>query len=509
MAQASGSIAPATARWLPTGVLEFLGRFDDQVKIRGFRVEPGDIESHLADHPDLRETAVVAAADGQRLVAYVTASNGRMPADSELRQFLKGRLPEYMIPAAFVPLPTIPRTPGGKVDRRALPTPNSVPQERQYTAPRTATEQAIARIWQQVLDVERVGIDDGFFDLGGHSLLAMQIVARIRDQLGVELPLRLVFDEPTVANLAARVDATASNARQSTIPTVPRDGPMPLSFAQERLWFLDQLESGSAFYNIAGAIHLHGPIDPDTLRRALCELVRRHETLRTTFDSHDDRPVQFIAADVDIPLPLTDLCRRPNAECESEQRRIAEAEARQPFDLQVGPLLRLRLLRIAEDDHILLTTMHHIISDGWSIEVLVREAMALYEAFVHHQPSPLPPLPVQYADYAQWQRDAAHHDERESQTRLLEGATPRVAGSRSPNRSAAPGRAIVPRGFTRIRDARRSGNCASPIWPTAKMSRHTRSYLRRFNRCCTDIRGRTILRSAHRSRAATESNSKD
>jgi len=343
----------------------------------------------------------------------------------ELRRHLQQKLPEYMIPAAFVLLEALPLTANGKVDRRALARfggARSAPQ-REYTAPRTPTERWLAAIWADVLGVERVGVHDDFFELGGHSLLATQVVSRVRQRLDFELPLRLLFEEPTVATLAAGIDRACQAAAMgacnsvgpefvSTAPSIERisrDGDLPLSFAQERLWFLDQLMPDSAFYNMPAAVRVTGRLDVEALRRSLNAIVSRHEVLRTSFVERDGRTVQVVAPRRDVDLPAIDLsAHSQRARDEAVQRMAAEA-ARMKFDLSTGPLLRVQLLRLRDEEHVFLMTMHHIVSDGWSLGVLVRELAVLYDAF-SKDPSPgepqsaLPQLPVQYADFAVWQR---------------------------------------------------------------------------------------------------------
>jgi amino acid adenylation domain-containing protein len=390
------------------GAIEFLGRLDNQVKIRGFRIEPGEIEAVLSGHPEVRECAVLAlrGADGMRLVAYVSG-----PARTEaLRGWLQERLPDYMIPGAFVVLEALPLTPNGKVDRKALIAAGALgvtateAQGEGYAAPRDPTEELLAGLWAEVLRLDRVGVHDDFFALGGHSLLATQVVSRIRAVLGVELPLRELFEHPTVAALAGAVRAAQQGGEAPAIVPVSRDGDLPLSFAQQRLWFLDQLEPGNPAYNVPLPVRLTGAIRVDLLERVFAEVVRRHEALRTTFDIRDGEPVQVIAPELDVPLPLLDLSHLPEGEREARARELAEADALRPFDLRTGPLLRLTLLRLALEDHILLMTLHHVVSDGWSMGVLLREIAVLHEAFAAGRPSPLPELPVQYADFAVWQR---------------------------------------------------------------------------------------------------------
>jgi len=401
------------ARYLPDGNIEFLGRLDYQVKIRGFRIEPGEIEAVLSGHPAVRDAAVVAleiAPGDKRLAAYVVPAQEPPPTAGELRLFLQERLPDYMVPSAFVLMDALPLTPNGKVDRQALPAPDwSLRQlEGEYVAPRTPVEEVLANIWAQVLGVKQVGVHDNFFELGGHSLLATQLVSRVREAFEIDLPLRNVFESPTVAMLAEHIEIlqrTEAGVQAPPIRPVSRDRELPLSFAQQRLWFLDQLEPNSPMYNIPDVVRLIGPLDVEVLKRCLNEIVRRHEVLRTTFAVVDGRPVQVIAPELTIPLPVVDLRSLPKAEREEEALRLATREAQRPFDLARGPLLRATLLRLDDEEHIALLTVHHIVSDGWSTSVFMGEMAALYEAFSTGKPSPLPELPIQYADFACWQRE--------------------------------------------------------------------------------------------------------
>ncbi|HEV2845896.1 MAG TPA: amino acid adenylation domain-containing protein, partial [Thermoanaerobaculia bacterium] len=394
------------ARWRADGALEFLGRRDQQVKLRGFRIEMGEVEAALAESPGVGEAAVAARDDrsgDRRLVAYVVGD-----ADfAELRASLRERLPDYMVPAAFVRLESLPLTTNGKVNRRALPAPVWHAGGEDYLAPRTPVEEILAGVWAELLGVERVGADADFFELGGHSLLATRVTSRLRAVLGVELPLRDLFEAPTLAGLAARVEAARrANALPPAPPLLPvsHEGALPLSFAQERLWFIDQLQPGSPLYNVTAALRAEGPLDSRVLALTFGEVARRHEALRTVFAESDGAPVQVILPAEPFQLPVVDLSALPADAREEEARALAAAEAARPFDLARGPLLRALLVRLAESDHAVALTLHHIASDGWSLGVLVREVAALYEAFAARRPSPLPPLPVQYADFAVWQR---------------------------------------------------------------------------------------------------------
>ncbi|MET0399319.1 MAG: non-ribosomal peptide synthase/polyketide synthase [Longimicrobiaceae bacterium] len=396
------------ARWNGRGELEFLGRMDAQVKLRGFRIEPGEVEATLLEAPEVREAAVVVREDvpgRARLVAYVVAAEEAEPAAGELRARLLARLPEHMVPGAFVVLERLPLTVAGKVDRRALPAPEPAAGA-EHAAPRTATEEVLAGIWAEVLGVERVGVEAGFFELGGHSLLAAQVVSRIRQLFGVEVPLRTLFEAPTVAALAGRIDALRSEGGAAAPPVapVPRGGPLPLSFAQQRLWFIQRLDPASGAYNMPFALRLRGALDAAALRASIGELARRHEVLRTVFEERGGAPVQVVRPPAAGALPALDLGGLPAARRDAEAKRLAGAEALRPFDLARGPLLRSTLLRLDADDHVLLFTLHHVAGDGWSMDVLVREVSALYGAFSRGGSSPLPELPVQYADFAVWQR---------------------------------------------------------------------------------------------------------
>ncbi|HEU0055127.1 MAG TPA: amino acid adenylation domain-containing protein, partial [Longimicrobium sp.] len=390
------------------GALEFLGRIDFQVKVRGFRVELGEIEAALAEHPAVRQAIAVVReeAGDSRIVAYLVPE-GDAPAPEQLKEALSRRLPDYMLPAAYVALEAFPLTPNGKVDRRALPAPAWSAAAAGYAAPRDATEETLAALFREVLDVERVGVHDDFFDLGGHSLRGTQLVTRIRGVFGAEVPLRALFETPTIAGLARRVDearGVETAAGADPVLPVPRDGrPLPLSFAQLRLWFLEQLEPGNARYNMAASLGLSGALDADVLQRALQAIVDRHESLRTTYHSDAGQPAQVIHPRVAFPLPLVDLSHLPTEEREPELARLGADEVDRPIDLATGPLLRGHLYRLEDGEHVLLLVIHHVVTDGWSMGVMLRELRALYAAFLEDRPSPLAPLPVQYADYAAWQ----------------------------------------------------------------------------------------------------------
>ncbi|HET7233764.1 MAG TPA: amino acid adenylation domain-containing protein [Longimicrobium sp.] len=401
------------ARWTASGELEYYGRTDFQVKIRGFRVELGEIEAALRAHRSIRDAVAIVREDvpgDRRLVAYLVPRAGEAaPGAAELRAALRERLPEYMVPSAFVPLDALPLTPNGKVDRRALPAPDaSAAQVHAYVAPRTDVEERLAGIFAEVLGAARVGVHDGFFDAGGHSLLAMRVVTRIREALGVEVPVRAMFEAPTVAELAARVEALPRECATDQAPPLvpaPRDRPLPLSFAQQRLWFIQQLDPASTAYNMLGVTRLDGVLDVDALQRALDAVVERHEALRTVFVQQGGEPVQQVVAGMRVALELEDVRGVDSADLDAEVERRARAARARPFDLAAGPLLRASLLRLAPESHVLVLVMHHVISDGWSRGVLVGELSAAYTAIVRGEAPRLAHLPVQYPDYAVWQRE--------------------------------------------------------------------------------------------------------
>lgn len=397
-------------RWLPDGNIEYLGRLDFQIKLRGYRIELGEIEVALRDQPGVQDCVVVVQEyqpGDKRLVAYLVPETEGALNRAELTAKLRARLSEYMVPALFVTLSAFPRTPTGKLDRQALPVPQGERSVDDSQVPRNATEQALADIFAQILHLQHVGVHENFFSLGGHSLLATQAVSRIQATLGVELSVSMLFAAPTVADLASVITAQGANAAAETtaIARVARGGPLPLSFAQQRLWFLDQLDPGLPLYNIPSALHLRGPLDRECLRLALEGIVGCHEGLRTTFSSREQEPVQIIHPPPSHwPLPLIDLTTLPATSRAAELTRLAEEEARLPFSLERGPLLRTTLLLVSEQEHVLLLTMHHIISDGWSLGVLFRELSALYAALCEHRPANLPVLRAQVVDISAWQR---------------------------------------------------------------------------------------------------------
>lgn len=396
------------ARYLPDGNIEYLGRIDYQVKIRGFRIELGEIETVMRQHPAVREAIAIVREQPQKsLVAYVVPNQHPAPAINDLRSFLKERLPEYMVPAAFVLMDALPLTANGKVDRQALPTPEGErPVEGTFVAANTPLEEMLAGIWTQILGLEQVGIHDNFFELGGHSLLATQAISQVRQTFQVEIPLRRLFEAPTVAELAKQIEMAMQAKSELKLPIeqISREGNLPLSFAQQRLWFLYQLDPGSTAYNGSTAVRLQGLLDRRALEQSINEVVRRHETLRTCFAVVEGRAVQKIADALTVSLPLVDLQDLPQTEREAEVLRLGRVDTQQPFDLTQAPLMRLTLVRLDSAEHVLWVTMHHIISDAWSAGVFIREISALYDAFCTKKPVRLPELPIQYADFAVWQQ---------------------------------------------------------------------------------------------------------
>ncbi|HEX5760111.1 MAG TPA: amino acid adenylation domain-containing protein, partial [Thermoanaerobaculia bacterium] len=396
------------ARWRPDGELVFLGRWDHQVKIRGFRIEPGEIESALATHPEVEQAVVLALGEEaeRRLVAYVAA-----PRPLDLRSHLAERLPEHMVPSAFVFLDALPLTPNGKVDRKALAgLAPGAPERAAPQPPRTPVEAALAAIWEEVLGLAGVGVHDDFFALGGHSLLAVRVQARVRERLGVDLPLPAVFRAPTVARFA-RLAAEASLWHLPPPAPQPRSGaPFPLSFAQERMWLLHRLDPASPAYHVAGEVRLAGPLDPTALAAALRDLARCHEALRTRFHETARGPVQEVVARLALQLPFADLSALAPAARAAEAERVAREGARRTFDLAAGAPVRAAVLRLDEREHRLLLTFHHIAADEASLGILARDLAASYDALSRGRPSPLAPPPLQIADVAVWQRERMRGD---------------------------------------------------------------------------------------------------
>jgi amino acid adenylation domain-containing protein/FkbH-like protein len=405
------------ARWRADGNLEFLGRIDHQVKIRGFRIELGEIETVLRRHPGLRESVVIVREDrpgDKRLAAYVVCKpENRLDADA-LRRFIREALPEYMVPSAFVFLDALPLTPNGKVDRKALPAPEADRRDadKEFAEPGSGIEEELAAIWREVLGIDSVSITDNFFELGGHSLLAIQVISRVREKLKVELPLFTLFDAPTIQQLARGLDSgewTQNRLPLLPMQSAPRDGHLPLSSVQERLWFLDQVSPGSHAYNVPVGLRLKGVLDAFALKRALDEIVRRHEALRTTFANDNGELIQVIGPPTSSEIEVTNLESIAPSERDQSAQAWLNAEAQKPFDLARGPLIRVKLARLDAADHVLSVVMHHAISDGWSLTIFFQELETFYAALAAGKPAPaLPALPVQYVDFAHWQRQWMH-----------------------------------------------------------------------------------------------------
>jgi amino acid adenylation domain-containing protein len=486
------------ARHLASGVIEHLGRLDGQVKVRGFRVELGEVETVLARHPSVADAAVVAvpdAAAGHRLIAYLVTGGGASPAPlapltpqtlEALRAHLRHHLPEFMVPAAFVALDELPLSANGKLDTAALPAPaDPAGGNGEADASGTPAEEILAGIWEQVLG-RRPGAADGFFALGGHSLLATQVTSRVREAFGVELPLRALFESPTLAGLALEVERLLGEREGGAPPPLsaatPEQAaiPAPLSFAQRRLWFLDRFEPGSSAYNMPLPVRLAG---------RLTRIAGRHDALRTTFAERGGEPVQQVAPAAELPLPAIDLTVLPAARRETEARRLLTLEADRPFDLAAGPLVRAFLLRLAAEEHAALLTLHHIVSDGWSLGVLMREMGEAYAAEAAGQPPALAPLPVQYTDFSRWQRawldGPVLERELDFWRQALAGSAPFLAlptdRPRPAVRSEAGGSrplALGPAVLARVRRAARDGGAtvfmALLAGFTAVLARHAR-----------------------------------
>ncbi|GCA91666.1 non-ribosomal peptide synthetase [Microcystis aeruginosa] len=409
------------ARYLPDGNIECFGRIDNQVKIRGFRIELGEIEAVLNQNIDVQTSCVIIREDtpgDKYLVAYIVAHYERIPMISELRQFLSSKLPLYMVPQAFVFLESLPLTTNRKVDRRALPAPDKIGNRRdQYVAPRNGIEEMLVQIWTEILKIDQVGIYDNFFEIGGHSLLATQLVSRVRSLFKIELPLRSLFGAATVAELAHLIGQLQQQNLTLTVPPIlpiTKDTELPLSFAQQRLWFLDKLQPNSALYNIPMVLHFRGNLNQKALEQSLREICDRHEVLRTNFVTIDGQPTQIIQTTRET-ISVVDLQDLPIHEQEEKTEQLKQKQATQPFDLAKESLIRITLVVLSETEHLLLVCMHHIISDGWSIEVFIHELTSLYNAYTQNHPANLAPLPIQYADFAVWQKQWLQGDVLQSQ----------------------------------------------------------------------------------------------
>ncbi len=401
------------AKYRADGQIEFAGRRDQQVKLRGFRIELGEVETALARHPSIRESVVITRADnaaGTRLLAFFVAngSSDSAPNAGELRSFLRDHLPEYAIPAVFVQMDALPLSANGKVNRLSLPDPEKARPNlsSDYVAPHTLAEKRLAAVWSEVLRQERIGVNDNFFELGGHSLLAAQVVARVRAEFRIEIALRVLFEFPTIALMAGAFKNLATSDRELLCETIDPhvlEGNVPLSFTQQQFWLLDQAEPESG-YNVCTAVRIKGPLAVQELKLALQTIVERHEILRTNVLMNDGEPVQIIAPLMRLPFEVLDLQQPSAAGRETEIQEIAAAESETHFDLSDGPLIRVKLLKAGADEHILLITIHHFVFDGWSVGVLLKELAIFYRDSLAGRPASLPPMRIQYADFALWQR---------------------------------------------------------------------------------------------------------
>ena len=397
----------------PDGCLVRVDRKGDQVKIRGFRVEPTEIEEVLREHNSVKDAVVLTCHNSQdepSLVAYVVPTQPEMASLRQLKEFIASKLPDYMSPSTIMIIDQLPLTLSGKLDRQTLPMPYSDKrlEGSSLTAPRTQDEELIVGIWTEVLGLSQVSVDDNFFDIGGHSLLATKIIARLQTTFQIEFPLQYLLEAPTVAGLAVRLQTLLHSEEAEVLEPIPcclREGPLPPSFAQERLWVLQQLEPESPTYNIPLAFRLQGPLNHSALEQSLNQLVHRHESLRTTFVQIDGKSMQVIVPTLKVSIPLIDLQTLPEPEREAAMHQRITQEGNTPFDLSTGPLLRTQVLRLRPDEHVLLLTQHHIVSDGWSRRIFYEELSIGYEDFCKGQPSSLVPLPIHYADYAVWQRE--------------------------------------------------------------------------------------------------------
>ncbi|MDP2601547.1 MAG: amino acid adenylation domain-containing protein [Deltaproteobacteria bacterium] len=469
------------ARYLVDGNIEFLARIDNQVKIRGHRIELGEIESVLNQHPSVKESVVIASSfppprrgrtkvgvtpstnsireeapltrpspvegegvsdSDRRLVAFYVC-NAEKPSPGDLRRYLREKLPEYMVPSFFVELDALTLTPTGKVDRNALPAPDGQrPQlDQGFIEPRTEIEELVTQVWREVLKLDKIGVYDNFFDLGGHSLLATRVVARLRNNFNIDLPLRKLFELPTVTALAEHVECLRRNQSGVSIPRivpVPRDGPLPLSFSQRRLWFLHKLTPDFTAYNIPAVFNIKGELDIEALERALNAIIKRHESLRTSIGETDGNPVQQIIPSVTFTLPVVDLSHLPEDQASVEVQRLSIDDGRQPYDIQNAPLMRAKLLRLGEQEHVLILNFHHIVSDGSSLVIFCQELAALYKASLEDVDVSLPPLQVQYVDYAVWQHQWFQGAAWESQLAYWKGQLSDVSPLNLPTDYARP-----------------------------------------------------------------------
>jgi len=386
------------------GQVEYFGRNDSQVKVRGFRIELGEVESALSRHPGVKQAVAMAREDRPgdvRLVAYVVPAPGATPGEDDVRNHVRGILPEYMVPGHVVRMDAFPLTPSGKIDRKALPAPDLGHSTEEYVAPRTEAERLVATLWQEALGVPRIGIHDDFFKMGGHSLLAAQVAARLAREHGVALPMRRLFEAPTVAQFAPLLSSERPAVK---IPQLQGDGPSAVSFMQERMWNLEQLQSGRAVFNLPAAFRLRGPLDPALMEESLARFVARHEAARTTLRQDGGEVVQVVNPPYRIPMPVEDMSAVPAAERDARLMELLLAASAEPFDLEKGPLLRARLFRMGADDHVVFFLPHHAIWDGWSFDIAVRDWSEIYSALREKREPSLPDLKLRYRDFSAWHR---------------------------------------------------------------------------------------------------------
>ncbi|MFZ1289539.1 MAG: amino acid adenylation domain-containing protein, partial [Melioribacteraceae bacterium] len=402
------------ARYLSDGNIEFLGRADHQIKMRGFRIELGEIETSISEHEKVKESIVLAKEDKngeKKLVAYINCKEGKTIEITELRDFVSEKVPDYMVPSVFIFMDKFPLTPNGKVDRKALPEPNKEELQKaieiDFVAPRNKIEIEICKIWEEILSIEKVGIRNNFFLLGGHSLLATQVISRLKSELNIELPLRVIFEKPTIEEIAFEIEKLEINqpetSKEIKIERRKTNQNIPLSFAQERLWFLDQFEPNSPFYNIPESYRIKGKINTEILNECFNIIIDRHEILRTYFSSNDGTPFQVIQEKLEINIPIIDLSNVTNSKVNINQ--LIDEEARTPLSITQLPLFRIKIIKLGDEDLVFLMTIHHIISDDWSSRVIVQELGLSYESLSLKLPNPLLPLQIQYADYSIWQRN--------------------------------------------------------------------------------------------------------
>ncbi|MHC5595005.1 MAG: amino acid adenylation domain-containing protein [Nostoc sp.] len=423
------------ACFLPDGNIQFIGRVDNQVKIRGFRIELGEIEALLSQHSDVQQAVVIVREDipgDQRLVAYIVPNQKLDASATTLKHFLQEKLPNYMVPAAFVILDSLPLTPNGKVDRRNLPGGDRTrPVEQTFVAPCNPIQETLAVIWAQLLGLEQIGVNDNFFQLGGHSLIATQILSRVRQVFQVELPFQHIFENPTIAGLAQLIEQHSRQEKQLQRPTIQpiaREGLLPVSFAQERVYFIQQLAPESKAYQFQATMRFQGQLNVPVLQQCLNEIVLRHEIFRTTYPAVNGRLFQVIHPAQPISFQLIDLQTFPESEREVEVQRLVEAEVQKPFDLNQLPLIRWVLFRLSDEEHLLIHIEHHITHDGWSFNVFLDELIKLYQAFSLGDPSPLAKPFLQFVDFAHWQRQWATSQEAQEQLaywqQKLSGSSP-------------------------------------------------------------------------------------